>query len=333
MTTASLLAEAQQQSPSGAVETFEPVFDVGIVQRPRAGLYGITELMMAALEADIPKARQLIDAGADVDETDNSQSTPLMWAVHSGDVDTVNFFISQGANVRAKAYQGATAAINAISGKHEAIAIVLIDAGADANGRGNSSRNFLETAAESGMVGVVEALIRNGTDLAAYGPSALLYAVSRGRKDVVSVLLDAGVDVNSKVARSQNSVLHSASATGDLDLVKLLLSRGAEVSQSSVHRSPLYPAVARGHTAIAEFLMNNGATVSAQYVLSASQNGFADTAIALLNYLDLEILERNETKSLLAAAEDLGSEEFKYFEIQIVQESDRSYSNSFSGFG
>ena len=303
-------AAAQQQSPSGAVETFEPVFDVGIAQRPRAGLYGITELMMAALEADIPKAQQLIDAGADVDETDDSQSTPLMWAVHSGDVYIVKFFISQGANIRAKAYQGATAAINAISGKHEEIAILLIDAGADANGRGNSRQNFLESAAESGMVGVVEALIRNGTDLATYGSSALLYAVSRGHKDTVIVLLDAGVDVNSKFTRSQNSILHSASATGNLDLVNLLLSRGAHVSQPSDYRSPLYPAVARGHTEIAELLVDNGAAVGAQFVLSATQNGFADTAIALLHHLDLEVLERNEIDSLLAAAKDLGNEEF-----------------------
>lgn len=63
-------ATAQQQSPSGAVEIFAPAFDVGIVQRPQAGLYGITELMMAALEADIPmkklsSARQHKTAGAE----------------------------------------------------------------------------------------------------------------------------------------------------------------------------------------------------------------------------------------------------------------------------
>ena len=305
-------AAAQQQSPSGAVETFEPVFEVAIAQRPRAGLYGITELMMAALEADIPKAQQLIDAGADVNETDDSQSTPLMWAVHSGNIDTVKFFISQGANVRAKAYQGATAAINAISGKSEEIAILLIDAGADANGRGNSRQNFLESAAESGMVGVVEALIRNGTDLATYGSSALLYAVSRGHKNAAIVLLDAGVDVNSKVTRSNNSILHSASATGDLDLVNLLLSRGAHVSQPSDYRSPLYPAAARGHTEIAELLIDNGAAVGVQFVLSAMQKGFADTAIALLHHLDLEVLERNEIESLLAAAKNLGNEEITH---------------------
>ena len=307
---ASLPVVAQQHPSSGTTERFEPVFDVGYAMRPRAGIFGITELMIAALEADIAKAQQLIDAGADVNETDDSQSTPLMWAVHSGDVDTVNFFISQGADVRAKAYQGATAAINAISGKQEAIAIILFDAGADANGRGNSRQNFLEASAESGMTGAVEALIRNGTDLDTYGPSALLYAVSRGHTDAVNVLLDAGVDVNAQITRSQNSILHTASATGDLDLVTLLLSRGAEVSQSADYKSPMYPAVSRGYTTIVELLIANGATVSAQYLLSAAQNGYADTAITLSQHLNLETLEKNEIERLLAAAENVDRQEF-----------------------
>ena len=306
----SLFAHAQQQSSSGAVETIEPVFDVGIAQRPRAGLYGITELMMAALEADIPKARQLIDEGADVNETDDSRSTPLMWAVHSGDVDIVKFLISKDANVRAQAYRGATALINAISGKHEEISVVLINAGANPNGRGNSSRNFLETAAESGMASVIAALTRNGADLATYGSSALTYAVSRGHKDAAIVLLDAGVNPNSKAATSENSLLYTASATGDLDLVELLISRGANANQPNDFGSPLYPAVTRGQTAIAELLVDNGAVLTAEHVLSAAQNGYVDTAIVLLKRLDLEILERIEIESLLGAANDLGNDLF-----------------------
>ena len=306
--TVSLFAHAQQQSSSGAVETFEPAFDVGIAQYPRAGLYGITELMMAALEADIPKARQLIDEGADVNETDDSQSTPLMWAVHSGDVNIVKFFVSKGGNVRAKAYQGATALMNAITGKQEAIAVVLIDAGADPNGRGNSARNFLETAAESGMTDVVEALIRNGTDLTVHGSSALSYAVSRGHKEAAIMLLDAGVDANAKAPMSEYSILYKASATGDLDFMKSLISRGANASQPSDIRSPLYPAVTRGQTAIAELLIDNGAVLTVDHVLSATRSGHVDTAIALLNKLDMEKFERVEIENLLAAANNLGNE-------------------------
>ena len=318
LTTVSLFAAAQHQSTSGAVETFEPVFDVGIELRPRAGLYGITELMMAALEADIPTARRLIEAGADVNETDNSQSTPLMWAVHSGDTDIVNFFIAEGAIINAKAYQGATALILAISGQHEASAVALINAGGDPNGRGNSSRNFLETAAESGMTDAVGALIRNGADLTSFGASALSYAVSRGHKDTALLLLDAGIDANSTAARSEHSVLYTASASGNLDLAKLLISRGADASEPSGRMSPLYPAVTWGHTAVVELLIDNGAVATAQHVLTAAQQGKTDTAIALINRLDIDTFERVEIENLLAAADDLGNETF----IQLLLESE-----------
>ena len=299
-----------QQSSSGAVETFEPVFDVGVEMRPRAGLYGITELMMAALEADIPKAKRLLDAGADINEIDDSQSTPLMWAVHSGDIKIVKFLIAEGANVRAKAYQGATALMNAMTGNHEASAVALIDAGADANGRGNSARNFLEDAAESGMTDVVDALIRNGTELEPYGRSALYFAVSRGHKDTALRLLDAGVDANAIPARSENTLLHMASASGNIDLVELLISKGADASQPSGSRSPLYPAATRGHTAITELLIKKGAVPTAQIVLAATHGGFGETAVALINHLDLEKTAVVDIESFLKASTNLGNDEF-----------------------
>jgi len=307
---ASLNASAQHQSASEPVETFEPVFDVGVEMRPRVGLYGITELMMAALEADIPKAKRLLDTGADINETDDSQSTPLMWAVHSGDVNIVSFLIAEGANVRAKAFQGATALMNAMTGNHTASAVALIDAGADANGRGSSSRNFLEDAATSGMTDVVDALIRNGTDLEPYGRSALYFAVSRGHKDTAVRLLDAGVDANTIPARSESTLLYLASASGNLDLVELLISKGADASQPSGSKSPLYPAATRGHTAIAALLIEKGAVPTAQIVLAATGKGFGETAVALLNHLDLEKTEVVDIESLLQAGDDLGNNEF-----------------------
>ncbi len=303
-------APAQQRTSSGAVETFEPVFDVAIEQRPRAGLYGITELMMAALEADIPTAKRLIAAGASIDEADDSQSTALMWAVHSGDVDIVKFFIAQGANVNAKAYRNATALMVAMTGKHEASAVILIDAGADPDGRGNSARNYLETAAESGMTDVVAALIRNGADLRSHGSSALSYAVSRGQEDAATLLLDAGVSANIYGAVSRKSILYDAAETGHLELVKLLISRGAEASQQGDSGAPLYPAVTGGHTAVALFLMDNGAVAKLEHVLAALRLERTETAIALIDRLDLEQVEKTELERLLAAADESGNEVF-----------------------
>lgn len=299
-----------QQSSTDAVETFEPAFDVGVVMRPRAGLFGITELMMAALEADIPRAKQLLAAGADINERDDSQSTPLMWAVHSGDVNTVKFFVAAGADVRAKAYRNATALMNAMTSKREAIAVALIEAGADANGRGNSARNYLEDAAESGMVDVVNALILHGTDLDTYGPSALNLAVSRGKTATTRRLLDAGVDANGPTIRSDYSLLYNAAASGKRELVELLITRGADAAEHQDSQSPLYPAASRGHTAVAELLVAHGATPTPSIILAATRGRHGGTAVALLNKLALEQAETADVERLLAAAEELGNDEF-----------------------
>ncbi len=301
---------AAQQTSSSAVERFEPVFDIGVMMRPRAGLYGITELMMAALEADIPMARQLLAAGADINETDDSQSTALMWAVHSGDVRVVNFFIQEGANVRAKASQGATALMNAVTGRQEAIAVALINAGADANGRGNSAQNFLESAAEFGMTDVVDALIRNGADLTTYGRSALYQAVMRGHTNTAMRILDAGVDPNVVPERSNRTLLYMASASGERDLVELLILKGADASQTIGSQSPLYAAATRGKTPVAELLIQYGAVPTAQTVLAATQGGHSGTATVLLQRLDLENTEVAEIESLLTAADALDNSEF-----------------------
>ena len=304
-----LLSVAQQPSSSGAVETFDPAFDVGVVMRPRAGIYGITELMMAALEADVPKVRQLLVDGADINERDNSGNTPLMWAVHSGDVKVVKLLIASGADIDAKAHTGATALINAISAKHEAIAVALINAGGDPNGRGNASRNFLETAAGSGMSDVVDALIRNGTDLSSYGSSALAYAASRGHLDIAVLLLDAGVDPNSSVAPSDYSVLSRAASSGNVALVQLLLSRGADAKEQAGYRSPLDVAAGAGHTEIVAALIDNGAAVTPSAVRAAMSGSSPNTAITLLNYADLDTFPEVELERLLAAADESGSED------------------------
>ena len=263
---------------------------------------------MAALEADILKAGQLIDGGADVNETDDSQSTPLMWGVHSGDVEIVKYLISEGADVRATAFQGATALINAISTKQEAIATVLIEAGADPNGRGNSRQNHLEAAADSGMTGVVDALIRNGTDLSSYGSSALSYAAARGHYDIAVLLLDAGVDATLPAGSTEVSILSRASATGNLDLVKLLLSHGVAADQPEGQRSPLSAAVSRGNTAVVGLLIDNGATVTSQHVLEAIRQRKVDTAIILIDLVNVDALQTSEVSGLLDAANELGND-------------------------
>jgi len=121
---------AQQATGSDAVETFSPQLDAGYEMRPSVGMFGITELMMAALEADVDQVRRLLDQGTDIDETDQTGGTPLMWAVQGGDLGVVDLLLERGANVNATASRNTTALMTAVISDKEAIGVRLLEAGA-----------------------------------------------------------------------------------------------------------------------------------------------------------------------------------------------------------
>ena len=64
------------------------------------------------------------------------------------------------------------------------------------------------------------------------GLTPLQIAASRGRLDIVSLLLDRGADVN--IRRNGTSALSQAVIAGDVEMARLLLSRGAEAGRREI---------------------------------------------------------------------------------------------------
>ncbi len=76
------------------------------------------------------------------------------------------------------------------------------------------------------------------------------------------------------------SALLTAAALGDLDILQLLISSGAEIDVFDGSReTPLYKAASRGHQNVVEFLIANGANINAK-----SQDGGMPVYIAALNH-------------------------------------------------
>jgi ankyrin repeat protein len=94
---------------------------------------------------------------------------------------------------------------------------------------------------------------------------ALAIAAQCGRADVVGVLLDAGEDpnrFNPAGTHSHTPPLHQAIAAGHLDVVKLLIERGArtDIKDTIHHGTPLGWANYCNQPAIADYLRTRGAT-------------------------------------------------------------------------
>ncbi|TAL38070.1 MAG: hypothetical protein EPN93_04905 [Spirochaetes bacterium] len=99
------------------------------------------------------------------------------------------------------------------------------------------------------------------------GETALHMAVSKGKQELVNLLLDGGAlpDLLADEALTQGlTPLHYAVIGNDLLMVKLLLDRGASVSTTSFDgRSTLYIAVQQGRYRVVHLLLARGVSVQA----------------------------------------------------------------------
>jgi ankyrin repeat protein len=119
--------------------------------------------------------------------------TPLILAARAGDVPAIRALISSGGNLEARGgVSGWTPLMHAIHKNQRAVALFLLDAGADANARADRGATPLILAAGEGDVEVVKALLKRGADPRAstvHGDTALSAAVAAGHAAVIDALL------------------------------------------------------------------------------------------------------------------------------------------------
>jgi ankyrin repeat protein len=103
-----------------------------------------TALMFAARSGDLSSAKQLVEAGANVNDVDAWGISATTLAAHSGFTDLVEFLLDKGANPNAPA--DFTALHCAIMRRDERMVTALLDHGADAN---TAVRNWTPTRRSS----------------------------------------------------------------------------------------------------------------------------------------------------------------------------------------
>ena len=124
----------------------------------------------------------------------------------------------------------------------------------------------LGLAAFTGRLEIAEFLLAQGAEVNSESPdnnqfTALTGAVANGNAAVVKLLLMHGADPNHLYEGGQFSPLLAAAAEGKVGIVQLLLRHGASVNLKSTDgKSPLGLARQKGHAAVADVLVNAGAT-------------------------------------------------------------------------
>jgi ankyrin repeat protein/beta-lactamase regulating signal transducer with metallopeptidase domain len=232
----------------------------------------ITVMLIAVLT--VPTALVLTARAAE--ETTESETQPtksLHQAVAVGDLERIRSLIASGANVNARDSMENTPLLLAIKMGRLSIVEMLISAGADVNAKDAQGKVPLYLAKEKGYAELEKILIKAAqkqrkTREESSGLS-IHKAARAGDQEKVKEFLDQRININVK-DNDGRTPLHCASIEGRMELVRFLISKGADVDakedQGSFpqYMTPLHRAALRGHREVAAILIANGAYVNAE---------------------------------------------------------------------
>jgi ankyrin repeat protein len=257
---------------------------------------GMTPLLYAARDGRLAAARRLVAAGADIELADANGIRPLLMAVLNNNLDVARLLREYGADVNADDFWGRAPLWAAVEyrnldmnnkdqdsptdngvdrGPILEFIQVLLDAGADVNGRTREvppSRRWLYSlndvswvdftgqtpllrAALSGDTATMRLLFQYGADpnLATFAGTTPLMAAAgvnwvvaqtytespQARLDAVKLCLELGADMNAANSMGLTALLGAANR-GSNDIIELLVDRGARLDvKDREGRTPL----------------------------------------------------------------------------------------------
>jgi ankyrin repeat protein len=228
---------------------------------------GLSLLMCAVRGGHVCLIRRLRTLESSLSAQDTAGHTPLHHVALTRQLGAVQYLLRSGAPVNARDDQGCSPLLIAAA----AVVQLLLGAGADLTLTNNCGESVLAVAVQGGSVKILQMLEAAGAELTPGAATELLFvAVNWHRVSVCAArhLLNRGAAVDSVSQHNGYSVLHkivtaatAATAAGaSADMLRLLISRGADVhARYRNGDTPLYTAVKRGHTALAEVLLAAGA--------------------------------------------------------------------------
>lgn len=227
-------------------------------------------LFQTVITGDIPKTKVLLENDSSlINSRDKQGCTPLQIAVSRGNIQMVEFLLSQGSNVNACDTNGHTVLHKAAVNGQIEIAELLINKGADMHARTLDSGAIpLHFAVGKGYERLVKLFIQKGCDLGCQtdeGWTAIGIATQIGRSDILSLLRDSGAK-DFYLGGATGEYLTELAKKGDAVKIHELLNDNPLLlnCRDRSMKTPLHYAVIGGNTDLVEILLSKGALVNAR---------------------------------------------------------------------
>lgn len=247
--------------------------------------------------------------------TDAYGRTPLVYAVHNGNLEIVQYLVALKANFNPIIINTEPTSLiyQALEEGHVDVAEFLINSGCDFNQiYMRSKTHIIHLAAQKGYYKIVKLLLEKQADLVqikdGIGRPPILLA-TLGHAEIVALLISYGASVKQYFGNSQFNLIHLAASEGHLEVVKVLLN----IDATSINwldlnnQSPLIFAAIKGHTAVVNYLLSMGARldymINNPHAINHNKNAL-DCALfyqntSVVNAIILHVMRSQSNKAIL----------------------------------
>ena len=283
------LSYAAEDGHKGVVEL---LLEKGAVFELKDTKYGRTPLLWAAKNGHAAVVQLLLEKGAELESTDSWDRTPLSHAAENGHEAVVKLLLAKGAELESKDNKyGRTPLLWAAGKGHETTVNLLLQTNAVIDTKDKNLWTALLCAVKGGHEIVVRLLLAQKADVNAIasGICALSMATRDQNEIIMGLLFAAGASIEVALGTlesldAQNflkqSALYYAIAAGDENMVKMLISIGANVNEASRPglKAPLHLAAESGEMSVVTALLEANADPTKEDELSRTPLHYARQA-------------------------------------------------------
>ncbi len=254
------------KNPESACKIYATNYDVVIKHGDFSVVPEPTSYMKALVTGDVERVEEFISNGADVNFKSKEGITPVFVAAMRGNLELYEFLLKKGADYRVVHNDGSNLLMAAVGGGNINILQSLLEKNLDINQQNNDGNTSLHLAVMKFEVPLIKTLIEHGADITkennkSMSPQTLALPIKLDLNDLKSKASEI-VDVN---ARDEDgwTPLFWATKENNLQKINSLLDQGADINaQDQFGSTALVYAINHQHIAALKLLIAKGADVN-----------------------------------------------------------------------